>query len=59
MPSEGAFPLEKGNGIALGRKLCSFVKMQDIRVRSRCCGCKLQFPLDGACLNLSFLFFSV
>lgn len=59
MPSEGAFPLGKGSGIALGRKWYYFVKMQDIWPESGCRGCKLEFPLARACLNLSLILFNV
>lgn len=55
MPSEGAFPSGKRSGIALGRKLCSFVKMQDICPKSGHCGSKL----DRACIKLSLIFFNV
>lgn len=57
MPSESAFPSGKGSGIALGEKLYYLVKTQDFWLGSGCCGCKVEFPLDRTCLNLSLILF--
>lgn len=59
MPLGGAFHSGKGSRIALGRKSYDFVKMQGIWLKSGCCGCKLESPLDRACLNLRLILFNV
>lgn len=50
-------PFGKREGNSIRQKIVFFCK--DTRYMAVCSGCKLEFPLARACLNLSLILFNV